>query len=82
MESLMRSQLFYATAPRMLVAALVGASLAPRTALAPNVVAFPTAAGVRARRGFVLTPAVGAVLMSSGTIIVALGAQLLRGVKL
>ena len=44
-----------------------------------NVVAIPLAAGVLARRGgFVLSPAVGAVLMSPSTVIVAINAQLLR----
>jgi Cu2+-exporting ATPase len=43
-----------------------------------NVVAIPLAAGVLAPWGIVLHPAVGAVLMSLSTIIVALNAQLLR----
>ena len=43
-----------------------------------NVVAIPLAAGVLAPWGVVLSPAVGAVLMSASTIIVALNAQLLR----
>jgi P-type Cu2+ transporter len=43
-----------------------------------NIVAIPLAAGVLARWGIVLAPAVGAVLMSLSTIIVALNAQLLR----
>jgi Cu2+-exporting ATPase len=43
-----------------------------------NVVAIPLAAGVLARQGILLSPAVGAVLMSLSTIIVALNAQLLR----
>ncbi len=43
-----------------------------------NVVAIPLAAGVLAFRGFVLSPAVGAALMSLSTIIVAINAQLLR----
>jgi Cu2+-exporting ATPase len=47
-----------------------------------NVVAIPLAAGVLAFAGVTLSPAVGAVLMSASTIIVALNAQLLRGVKL
>ena len=47
-----------------------------------NVVAIPLAAGVLASRGFVLSPAVGAVLMSASTIIVALNAQLLRRARL
>ncbi len=43
-----------------------------------NVVAIPLAAGVLAGRGILLTPAVGAVLMSLSTVIVAMNAQLLR----
>jgi Cu2+-exporting ATPase len=47
-----------------------------------NVLAIPLAAGVLAPWGFTLPPAVGAVLMSLSTIIVALNAQLLRGLDL
>jgi len=47
-----------------------------------NVVAIPLAAGVLASRGFVLSPAIGAVLMSASTVIVAINAQLLRRAKL
>ena len=47
-----------------------------------NIVAIPLAAGVLARWGVVLQPAVGAVLMSMSTIIVAGNAQLLRRVRL
>jgi P-type Cu2+ transporter len=47
-----------------------------------NIVALPLAAGVLAPIGIVLSPAVGAVLMSLSTIIVAINAQFLRGVKL
>lgn len=43
-----------------------------------NVVALPLAAGVLAPIGILLSPAVGAVLMSLSTIIVAINAQLLR----
>ena len=43
-----------------------------------NVVAIPLAAGVLAPWGIVLSPAVGAVLMSLSTVIVAVNAQLLR----
>src|SRR5205823_14098866 len=43
-----------------------------------NIVAIPLAAGLLAPWGFVLSPAVGAVLMSLSTIIVAINAQLLR----
>lgn len=43
-----------------------------------NVIAIPLAAGVLARWGIILSPAVGAVLMSVSTVIVAVNAQLLR----
>jgi Cu2+-exporting ATPase len=43
-----------------------------------NVVALPLAAGAMAWAGLLLSPAVGAVLMSLSTIIVAINAQLLR----
>ncbi|MEX2501064.1 MAG: heavy metal translocating P-type ATPase [Trueperaceae bacterium] len=43
-----------------------------------NVLAIPLAAGVAAPWGLVLSPAVGAVLMSASTVIVAVNAQLLR----
>jgi P-type Cu2+ transporter len=43
-----------------------------------NVFALPLAAGVLAPVGIILSPAVGAVLMSLSTIIVAINAQLLR----
>ena len=47
-----------------------------------NIVAIPLAAGVLARAGILLSPAVGAVLMSLSTVIVALNAQLLRRERL
>jgi P-type Cu2+ transporter len=47
-----------------------------------NIVAIPLAAGVLAGRGIILSPAVGAVLMSASTVIVAINAQLLRRVRL
>jgi Cu2+-exporting ATPase len=47
-----------------------------------NIVAIPLAAGVLVPVGFVLSPAVGAVLMSASTVIVAINAQLLRRVRL
>lgn len=47
-----------------------------------NIVAIPLAAGVLAPLGFVLSPAVGAVLMSLSTIVVAVNAQLLRRAQL
>jgi Cu2+-exporting ATPase len=47
-----------------------------------NIIAIPLAAGVLAGIGITLSPAVGAVLMSASTIVVALNAQLLRRVKL
>jgi P-type Cu2+ transporter len=43
-----------------------------------NVVAIPLAAGVLAGQGILLSPAVGAMLMSLSTVIVAVNAQLLR----
>ncbi|HEY5370781.1 MAG TPA: copper-translocating P-type ATPase [Hanamia sp.] len=43
-----------------------------------NAIAIPLAAGVLYKAGFVLGPAVGAVLMSLSTIIVAINAQLLK----
>jgi P-type Cu2+ transporter len=47
-----------------------------------NIVAIPLAAGVLAPIGFVLAPAIGALLMSGSTIVVALNAQLLRRLDL
>ena len=47
-----------------------------------NALAIPLAAGATSSLGFVLSPALGAVLMSLSTIIVAVNAQLLRRVKL
>lgn len=43
-----------------------------------NIVAIPLAAGVLAPAGIILSPAIGAVLMSLSTVIVAVNAQLLR----
>jgi Cu2+-exporting ATPase len=43
-----------------------------------NVVALPLAAGILAPWGIVLSPAVGALLMSLSTVIVAINAQLMR----
>lgn len=43
-----------------------------------NIVAIPLAAGVLQPWGIVLNPAVGAILMSASTVIVAINAQLLR----
>lgn len=43
-----------------------------------NIFAIPLAAGILAPVGILLSPAVGAVLMSLSTIIVAINAQLLR----
>ena len=51
-------------------------------ATAYNVVAIPLAAGVLAPWGIVLSPAIGAVVMSLSTVIVAVNAQLLRRVTL
>lgn len=47
-----------------------------------NIVAIPLAAGVLAVWGILLTPAVGAVLMSASTVVVAINAQLLKRVQL
>ena len=47
-----------------------------------NIFAIPLAAGVLASQGFLLSPAVGAALMSASTIVVAINAQLLRRVRL
>jgi Cu2+-exporting ATPase len=47
-----------------------------------NILAIPLAAGVLARYGILLSPAVGAILMSASTVIVAVNAQLLRREKL
>jgi Cu2+-exporting ATPase len=47
-----------------------------------NVVALPLAAGALASVGIVLSPAIGALLMSLSTVIVAINAQLLRRVDL
>ena len=47
-----------------------------------NIVALPLAAGALAPWGILLSPAIGALLMSLSTIIVALNAQLLRRVDL
>jgi len=43
-----------------------------------NIVAIPLAAGALAAWGILLSPAVGAILMSASTVIVAINAQLLR----
>jgi Cu2+-exporting ATPase len=47
-----------------------------------NLVAVPVAAGALAWAGITLAPAVGAILMSASTIVVAFNAQLLRGLDL
>jgi P-type Cu2+ transporter len=47
-----------------------------------NIIAIPLAAGVFAWAGLTLSPAIGAILMSLSTIVVALNAQTLRGVDL
>lgn len=43
-----------------------------------NTIAIPMAAGITFRNGFVMTPSVGAVLMSASTVIVAINTQFLR----
>ena len=47
-----------------------------------NIIAIPLAAGVLAGWGILLSPAVGAILMSASTVIVAINAQLLRRAEL
>jgi Cu2+-exporting ATPase len=47
-----------------------------------NIVAIPLAAGVAQPWGIVLPPALGAVLMSASTVIVAINAQLLRRARI
>jgi len=47
-----------------------------------NIIALPLAAGVLAPFGFLLSPAVGALLMSLSTVIVAINAQTLRRTEL
>ena len=47
-----------------------------------NIFAIPLAAGVLAAWGVLLTPALGAVLMSASTVVVAINAQLLKRVEL
>jgi len=47
-----------------------------------NIFALPLAAGVLASQGILLSPAVGALLMSLSTVIVAINAQLLRRIDL
>ncbi len=47
-----------------------------------NIITIPLAAGVLASAGITMPPAVGAILMSLSTIVVALNAQLLRRVRL
>jgi Cu2+-exporting ATPase len=47
-----------------------------------NIFAIPLAAGVLAAWGILLTPAIGAVLMSASTVVVALNAQLLNRTRL
>ena len=47
-----------------------------------NIIAIPLAAGALSWAGITLAPAVGAILMSASTIVVALNAQLLRRVNL
>ena len=47
-----------------------------------NIIAIPLAAGVTAPWGFTLPIAVGALIMSLSTVIVAINAQLMRSVEL
>lgn len=43
-----------------------------------NIIAIPLASGLFYKAGFVLSPAIGAILMSLSTIVVAINARLLR----
>ena len=47
-----------------------------------NVIAVPLAAGVLVPIGILLSPAIGAAIMSASTVIVAINAERLRGVSL
>jgi Cu2+-exporting ATPase len=47
-----------------------------------NIIAIPLAAGVFANFGFVMSPAIGAIIMSLSTVIVVINAQLLRKSKI
>ena len=47
-----------------------------------NIFAIPLASGVLANLGILLSPTVGALLMSVSTILVAINAQLLRRIRL
>jgi Cu2+-exporting ATPase len=47
-----------------------------------NMIAIPLAAGALSFAGITLSPAVGAILMSASTVVVAFNAQLLRGLDL
>ena len=46
-----------------------------------NIIALPLAAGVLAPLGILLPPAIGALIMSINTVVVAINAQLLRRVQ-
>ncbi|MBN2721321.1 MAG: copper-translocating P-type ATPase [Campylobacterales bacterium] len=46
-----------------------------------NIIAIPLAAGVLSKWGILINPAVGAILMSASTVIVAINAQLLKNIK-
>ena len=47
-----------------------------------NVIAIPLAAGIGVQFGVLLTPAIGAILMSVSTVVVCINAMLLRRVRL
>jgi P-type Cu2+ transporter len=47
-----------------------------------NVIGIPLAAGIAAPLGILLTPAIGAILMSVSTVVVSINAMLLRRIKL
>ncbi len=46
-----------------------------------NIIAIPLAAGILAKWGILIDPAIGAILMSASTVIVAINAQLLKNIK-
>jgi Cu2+-exporting ATPase len=58
-----------------------GHNTAPEQATGYYAVAIPVAAGVLGPWGVLLSPAIGAMLMSISTLVVAINAQLLRRAK-
>lgn len=47
-----------------------------------NIIGIPLAAGVAASFGILLSPALGAILMSVSTVVVSINAMLLRHIRL